>query len=38
MLKMLLGVKPFSGFIGHLIHHQAILLAFSGGFNLLYVI
>jgi hypothetical protein len=38
MLKKLIGVKFFNGFIGHLTCHQAILLGFSIGFGLLFVI
>jgi hypothetical protein len=38
MLKKLLGVGYFGGSIGHLIHRQAILLAFSSGLDLLSIV
>jgi hypothetical protein len=37
-LEKLLGAGSFGGYINHLTHHQAILLAFLGGLSLCFII
>jgi hypothetical protein len=38
MLEKCFGVRPFSGFIGHLNRCHAIFLVFLGGFGLLFMV
>jgi hypothetical protein len=38
ILEKLFGARSFGGFIDHLDHHQAILLIFLGGFDLLSMV